>query len=174
MKQNPFCVCPVFCDPKALLLESIRITPGAGVATIELVVSEDVAAVMVDRVQIQRAFMNLIINALQATPPPPHVACVQIRAQNVTLLAGQVPPLPGGDFVEFEVRDNGSGIKPEHLAKVFDRFSTTKMQAIGLGLDVVRSVIRAHGGQVSLHTTVGKGTSAVVYLPVQIGAMRRC
>ena len=164
MKQNPFCINPIACNPKAILEDSIRITGFADFAAITLDVNEDIAAVMVDCVQIQRVFMNLIINALQAMPPSPHVARVQIRARNVTLAAEQVPPLSAGDYVEFEVRDNGSGIKPEHVAKVFDPFFTTKKHAVGLGLDIVRSVVRAHGGQVGLHTETGKGTAVVVYL----------
>ncbi len=165
MQQNPFCIAPIVCKPKAILEDSIRITGCTGLATITLEVSDDIAPVMVDRVQILRVFANLVINALQAMPPPPHVARVQIRATNVTLPAEQVPPLPAGDYVEFEVRDNGSGIKPEHVAKVFDPYFTTKKRATGLGLDIVRSVVRAHGGQVGLCTEAGKGTAVSVFLP---------
>ena len=165
MQQNPFCITPIVCKPKAILADAIRITAFTGVATITLVVNDDIAPVMVDRVQILRVFTNLIINALQAMPPPPHVARVQIRATNVTLAAEQVPPLPAGDYVEFEVRDNGSGIKPEHVAKVFDPYFTTKKHADGLGLDIVLSVVRAHGGQVGLCTEAGKGTAVAVFLP---------
>ena len=165
MQQNPFCITPIVCKPKAILEDSIRITAFTDLATITLDVNDDIASVMVDRVQILRVFTNLIINALQAMPPSPHAARVQIRATNVTLTPEQVPPLPSGGYVRFEVRDNGSGIKPEHVAKVFDPYFTTKKHADGLGLDIVLSVIRAHGGQVGLCTEAGKGTSVTVFLP---------
>ena len=61
MKQNPFCINPIACNPKAILEDSIRITGFADFATITVDVNEDIAAVMVDCVQIQRVFMNLII-----------------------------------------------------------------------------------------------------------------
>jgi CheY-like chemotaxis protein len=76
-----------------------------------------------------------------------------------------VPSLPAGDYVEFEVRDNGSGIKPEHVAKIFDPFFTTKKHGTGLGLATVLSIVRKHGGQIGLDTQLGVGTAFTVYLP---------
>ncbi|HEY1111555.1 MAG TPA: response regulator, partial [Opitutaceae bacterium] len=61
--------------------------------------------------------------------------------------------------------DNGSGIKPEHVAKIFDPFFTTKKHGTGLGLATVLSIVRKHGGQLGLDTQLGVGTAFTVYLP---------
>jgi two-component system cell cycle sensor histidine kinase/response regulator CckA len=98
-------------------------------------------------------------------PPAPHMPRLQVRAFNVAITEGQVPGLTPGDYVELEVRDNGSGIKPEHVEKIFDPFFTTKKHGTGLGLATVLSIVRRHGGQIGLETQVGVGTAFAVYLP---------
>jgi two-component system cell cycle sensor histidine kinase/response regulator CckA len=148
-----------------VLHDCVKIAGAGSAATITLEVAEDTAAVLADRAQISQVFQNLIINALQAMPPPPHPARVEVRARNVTLKEGKVPPLPAGDYVEVEVRDNGAGIKPEHREKIFDAFFTTKKHGTGLGLATVISIVRKHGGQIGLDTAVGVGTAFTVYLP---------
>jgi CheY-like chemotaxis protein len=98
-------------------------------------------------------------------PPAPHKPRLQIRAGNISLAENQVPSLPAGDYVDFEVRDNGTGIKPEHVEKIFDPFFTTKKHGTGLGLATVLSIVRKHGGQIGLDTQLGVGTAFTVYLP---------
>jgi two-component system, cell cycle sensor histidine kinase and response regulator CckA len=83
----------------------------------------------------------------------------------VLLAEGQVPPLAEGSYVRFEVRDNGSGIKPEHLDRIWDPFFTTKKHGTGLGLATVLSIVRKHGGQIGVESVVGAGTVFTVFLP---------
>ena len=68
--------------------------------------------------------------------------------------------------MEFEVRDNGSGIKPEHLEKIWDPFFTTKKHGTGLGLATVLSIVRKLGGEIGLQSTVGVGTVFSIFLPM--------
>jgi signal transduction histidine kinase len=153
------------CAPKEILEHSIKIASAGSGTNITLHVADGVNPVLVDRGQIVQVFQNLIVNALQAMPPAPHMPRLQIRAFNILLEQQQVPGLPPGDYVEFEVRDNGSGIKPEHVEKIFDPFFTTKKHGTGLGLATVLSIVRRHGGQIALDTQVGVGTAFAVYLP---------
>jgi PAS domain S-box-containing protein len=153
------------CDARAILEDSRKIAAAASGADVTLEVAERTDPVSVDRAQILQVFQNLIVNALQAMPPAPHKPRVQLRAKNVQLGENQVPALAAGDYVEFEVRDNGSGIKPEHVEKIFDPFFTTKKHGTGLGLATVLSIVRKHGGQIGLDTQVGVGTAFTVYLP---------
>jgi signal transduction histidine kinase/CheY-like chemotaxis protein len=153
------------CPAKEILNDSIKIAAAASVAEISLEVADGTEPVAVDRAQILQVFQNLIVNALQAMPPPPHRPRLQIRAGNVRLAEDQVQALPAGDYVEFEVRDNGCGIPPEHVEKIFDPFFTTKKHGTGLGLATVLSIVRKHGGQLGLDTEVGQGTAFTVYLP---------
>ncbi|PTX90830.1 ATP-binding protein [Opitutus sp. ER46] len=155
----------VVCSAKDILSDSLKIAAAGSTAAISLDVAEAIEPVQVDRGQILQVFQNLIVNALQAMPPPPHRPRLQIRAGNVTLTEGQVPNLAPGDYVEFEVRDNGTGIPAEFLEKIFDPFFTTKKHGTGLGLATVLSIVRKHGGQIGLDTQVGVGTAFTVYLP---------
>ena len=153
------------CSAKDILEHSIKIASAGSSTSITLHVADGVSPILVDRGQMVQVFQNLIVNALQAMPPSPHMPRLQIRAFNVTLDEQQVPGLPPGDYVELEVRDNGSGIKPEHVEKIFDPFFTTKKHGTGLGLATVLSIVRRHGGQIGLDTQVGVGTAFAVYLP---------
>jgi two-component system, cell cycle sensor histidine kinase and response regulator CckA len=155
----------VVCAAKEILADSIKIAAAASTAVVTLDVPDGVEPVLVDRAQILQVFQNLMVNAIQAMPPPPHQPQLQVRAGNITLAENQVPSLPAGEYVEFEVRDNGTGIKPEHVEKIFDPFFTTKKHGTGLGLATVLSVVRKHGGQIGLDTQVGVGTAFTVYLP---------
>ncbi|MGH7944767.1 MAG: PAS domain-containing hybrid sensor histidine kinase/response regulator [Opitutaceae bacterium] len=153
------------CAAKELLEHSVKIAAAGSASSINVQVADGVSPVLVDRGQMVQVFQNLIVNALQAMPPPPHMPRLQIRAFNVALEAQQVPGLAPGDYVELEVRDNGSGIRPEHIERIFDPFFTTKKHGTGLGLATVLSIVRRHGGQIGLDTQVGVGTAFAVYLP---------
>lgn len=148
-----------------ILTDSLTIAAAASNAEVAIDVPEGVASVLVDKPQILQVFQNLIVNALQAMPPEPHRPRLQIRAANITLADSQIASLAAGDYVEFAVRDNGSGIKLEHVEKIFDPFFTTKKHGTGLGLATVLSIVRKHGGQLELATEVGVGTAFTVYLP---------
>jgi len=152
--------------PKEILDDVLKIAAAGSVAEITVEVAADAGPVLVDRAQILQVFQNLVVNALQAMPPPPHADRMQLRATNVTLAADQVPPLPAGNYLTVEVRDNGNGIKPEHLEKIWDPFFTTKKHGTGLGLATVLSIVRKHGGQIGVESAVGVGTAFTVFLPV--------
>ncbi len=150
---------------KEILDDSIKIAAAGSDAAITVDVPADAEPVRVDRAQILQVFQNLVVNALQAMPAPPHRARLQLRAANTTLAENQIPPLAPGAYVEFEVRDNGSGIAPENLQKIFDPFFTTKKHGTGLGLATVLSIVRKHGGQIGVNSVVGEGTAFTIFLP---------
>ena len=98
--------------------------------------------------------MNLIMNACDAMP----------RGGELTIVTADCED----SFVRVEVSDNGVGIAPEHLSKIFDPFFTTKStsRGTGLGLAVTYGIIREHLGKIEVQSTVGRGTSFRVELPV--------
>jgi PAS domain S-box-containing protein len=150
---------------KEILEDTLKIAAAGSTAVVTAEAAEGVHPVLVDRAQILQVFQNLVVNALQAMPPEPHKGRVQLLAANVTLAADQVPPLPAGEYVQFESRDNGSGIKPEYLEKIWDPFFTTKKHGTGLGLATVLSIVRKHGGIIGVDSTVGVGTTFTIFLP---------
>ncbi len=151
--------------PADLLRDAIRIAAAGSTAKIHVDAAESAGPVEVDRGQMLQVFQNLIINAIQAMADPSK-GVIQLRADNIELKADELPPLAAGRYVQFEVRDNGSGIPPAVLEKIFDPFFTTKKSGTGLGLATVLSIVRRHGGQIGVDSTVGTGTAFTVFLPV--------
>ena len=154
------------CSPKEILEDAVKIASAGSTAVITVQAQEGIGTVLVDRPQILQVFQNLVVNALQAMPAAPHKAQVQLRAANTRITEGQIASLPAGEYVEFEVRDNGSGIKPEHLEKIWDPFFTTKKHGTGLGLATVLSIVRKLGGEIGLQSNLGEGTVFSIFLPM--------
>ena len=65
------------------------------------------------------------------------------------------------------MRDNGEGIAPEHHARVFSAFFTTREGGTGLGLPIASRIVREHGGQLAIESRPGAGTSATIVLPLR-------
>ena len=105
-----------------------------------------------DRGQLQRVVINLLVNAADAMP----------RGGRVRVSTRAV-----GDDVFLEVEDEGMGIPPEVEARIFDPFFTTKADGTGLGLAITRRIVEAHGGEVGYRTKVGRGTTFTVRLPLR-------
>jgi signal transduction histidine kinase len=107
--------------------------------------------------QIQQVFLNLLLNAIQATPPGGRV---HLRARQCD---GEV---------ECAVQDDGRGILPEDLPRLFDPFFTTKPDGTGLGLAITRRIVETCRGRISVESRPGQGATFTVTLPVSatIGA----
>ena len=105
---------------------------------------------------LQQAFLNILSNAIHAMPEG---GSIGIRAYRT----------PDG-FAKIDFSDTGTGIKPEDMKHIFDPFYTTKEpgQGTGLGLSLVYSIIRAHGGYIEVKSESGNGTTFSVYLPENI------
>ncbi len=121
--------------------------------------------VEVDKGQLSQVIQNLIINAIQAMPEGGiiHVAANNLRLEEATGL-----PLVPGDYVQLSVADEGVGIAPEQLSKIFDPYFTTKERGSGLGLATCYSIIKKHDGYIGVKSTVGMGTTFEIYLPATL------
>jgi two-component system, NtrC family, sensor kinase len=113
----------------------------------------DISEVQCMPSQINQVVMNLIVNAAHAMGPERGV---------ITLRSGQT-----ADHVWFEIADNGCGIPPDVLPKIFDPFYTTKPigKGTGLGLSLSYGIVQKHGGSIDVNTELGKGTNFRVTLP---------
>jgi len=89
---------------------------------------------------------------------------VSIHIDNAAVSRDELPLAPGS-YVRISVRDQGSGIAPEHLPRIFDPYFTTKPTGSGIGLTSVHSIVKQHGGCVVVSSTPGSGTEFSVYLP---------
>jgi signal transduction histidine kinase len=107
--------------------------------------------------QLREVLANLIYNALEAMQPSGHVPRIlEIR----TVLDGE-------DAVALEVEDNGPGVDPVVLPKIFDAFVTTKPCGMGLGLAICQTIAEHHGGQISASVVEPQGTMFRIVLPSQ-------
>ena len=127
----------------------------------------DLWFVKADEDQLFQVVMNLAGNARDAMPNGGEIA---IRTENVSereSLALKDRGLARGEYVLCEVRDTGTGIKPEHLEKIFDPFFSTKEvgKGTGLGLSTVLGIVKQTGGTVIVDSKIGEGTAFSIYLP---------
>ncbi len=128
----------------------------------EFNIDDDLRSADVDDGQIAQVIHNLMINADQAMPDG---GVVSIRGMNILLAPGNPYALDPGNYVQLCIRDQGTGIKRGHLKKVFDPYFTTKQKGSGLGLAVAYSIIARHGGQLTVDSTLGEGTTFSLFLP---------
>ena len=122
----------------------------------------DLWNVEMDETQVAQVIHNLVINAIQAMQQG---GTVRIRAENVVVPEGNRFPLRHGRYVKVAVGDEGVGIPREHIRKVFDPYFTTKAGGTGLGLATAYSVIKKHGGLITVDSRPGKGTTFYFFLP---------
>jgi len=118
---------------------------------VKLDLRPDMPAMPLDADQMKQAIYNLIRNASQAMP----------KGGTLTI---------SGSYTDFEVRlsfeDTGKGISAEQMGKLFQPFSTTRPTGTGLGLLIVRRIIREHGGEIDIESRVGQGTRVSLWLPL--------
>ena len=113
-----------------------------------------------DRPRLTQVFANLIDNAIKYTPAPGRVTVV-------------VKPTHGG--AEVSVEDTGPGIKPEDRGRIWERLyrgdQSRSQRGLGIGLSLVRAIVEAHGGQVTVESESGRGSRFIVRLPQQMTQM---
>ncbi len=105
-----------------------------------------------DSDQVHQVLLNLLLNALQAVGKDGEI-CVTLERR--------------AESVAIEVADNGRGIAPDHLPNIFRPFFTTKGDGTGLGLSLARRIVEDHHGRIDVTSTIGKGTTFAVVLPLQ-------
>jgi signal transduction histidine kinase len=116
--------------------------------------ARDLRPVGVDEKQIQQVFFNVIINAIQAMK----------EGGTLTVLTDSISK-DGQEFVRVLISDTGKGIPPGDLEKIFVPFFTTKTQGTGLGLPICKKLIEQNGGNLSVESRLGEGTTFTIELP---------
>jgi len=116
----------------------------------------------VDEGQVVQAIQNLVLNAVQAMPKG---GTIHVSTENVHLAEGDLPSLEGGRYVRVEVTDSGVGIPNDHIDRIFDPFFTTRRGGSGLGLATAFSIVRSHGGGITVRSEPGRGSTFSVLIP---------
>lgn len=141
-------------DLNALLHETLRLLEpelASRNIAVELDLAETLPPAEIDGGQFQQVFYNLIRNAFQALRDGQGRITVRTRANDYEY--------------HIAIEDNGSGISPEHMGSIFEPYRTTKASGSGLGLLIVRRIVREHGGEIEIHSEEGHGTRIAIYLP---------
>ncbi len=110
-----------------------------------------------DREQFKQAFLNLVLNAVQAMP-----------SGGDLVISAQV----AGDELLLRFADTGQGIAPEALERIFNPFYTTRSEGTGLGLAITHRIVQGHGGRIEVQSRVGEGTVFTLHLPLPSGEER--
>jgi len=149
-------------DFRNLIEESISLSMKGTNVESDLTFSENLKAADIDPDQILQVINNLIINACQAMPGG---GTIKINADNFVKDKENSTPLEKGDYIRLIIEDHGAGISKDHLTKIFDPYFTTKSEGSGLGLSTAYSIIKNHGGLITVESKAGKGTSFTIYIP---------
>ena len=116
------------------------------------------STVLLDAGRIKQVFMNLILNAIQASPP---TSVVTVRLRRIVQDTGD-------SVCRIEVQDNGMGIPADRRDDVFTPFFTTKSSGTGLGLAVAHQIVTEHGGEIEFTSEQNVGTTFVVAMPIAV------
>ncbi|MEM7790041.1 MAG: response regulator [Verrucomicrobiota bacterium] len=119
-------------------------------------------AVEADQGQISQVVNNLTINADQAMP---NGGVISIKLSNVQVNTNEIRSLKSGSYVCLRVKDQGTGISPDNIKRIFDPYFTTKQEGNGLGLASSYSIVQRHGGTMTVESVPGEGATFKVYLP---------
>ncbi len=139
------------CSPKSLLDYILLLVKIPNCIKI-LDRTHDEPTIWVDTNKIERVFINLIKNAIDAMPEK---GTLEVSSRQI------------GENVEFKFADTGIGMSEQTLSKLFMPLFTTKAQGMGFGLAICKRIVEAHGGKITVESTLGKGTTFIVTLPVE-------
>ena len=146
----------------SLIRDSVSFALSGSNVICEFSIPDDLWAVDIDEGQISQVVHNLIINAEQAMPGG---GTIQAHCRNTIVTGEDGLPLKNGNYVQISIKDQGEGISAKYLPNIFDPYFTTKEKGRGLGLAMVYSIVRNHGGHITVESQSGSGTTFTIYLP---------
>ncbi len=141
-------VAEVFHSVASLCSRALR----QGQLSLDTELEEDLSPVAASPHQLQQVFLNLLLNAIQATPPGGRIALGARKR---------------GDSVECRIKDSGRGIPPENIPRLFDPFFTTRPGGTGLGLAITNRIVESFRGRISVESRPGQGAAFTVTLPLR-------
>jgi PAS domain S-box-containing protein len=137
------------------VLGLIQADSGRRGVVLEAVLAGDLPLVPGDKVHLQQVLLNLVFNGMEAMAEVPGERRLGVRTSR-----------KDNGLAEIAVSDNGPGILPDQLPRLFDPFFSTKKQGMGLGLSIARSLVEAHGGQICAENNPAGGATVRFTLPI--------
>lgn len=164
---------PINIQPTSPLKEEAASTLEGSGLTAEFDLAEDLWPISADPSQFRTVIKHLVLNAREAMPSESG-GKITIKGVNESLPEHHAkhPTLPPGCYVKISIQDHGCGISKENLPRIFDPYFSTKplgsQKGLGLGLTLCDSIIRKHGGAITVESEPGKGTTFDIYLPAVV------
>jgi signal transduction histidine kinase len=151
----------------AKMADQLREAAGTGGVAVETALADGLWSISADADRLQSAMLSLANNGRDAMP---RGGTIMIETRNVCIeksAIADVNAVPAGEYVSITVRDNGTGMTPEVLAKIFDPYFTTKETGfgIGLGLSQVYGFMKQSNGHIDVTSSPGRGTSVTLFFP---------
>ncbi len=125
--------------------------PDQGKTVIKFSIKTKIKEIIIDTDTFKEVFINLFNNAVQA---------INIKGRI------EVEILNDNDYLYLSIKDNGKGIKPSDLGKIFNPFYSTKQKGLGLGLAIVKRIVELHNGKINCISQINKGTKFIIKLPL--------
>lgn len=157
---------------RKLIIDDIKFALSGTAVLPHFSLVEDLSLVEADATQMSQVLNNIAINAVQAMPEG---GVLKVQGENILLESAEDKPsvpLPEGPYIKITICDEGTGIPDKFLKKIFDPFFTTKDKGRGFGLATSYSIIKKHGGYISVESEMGIGTSFTIFLPAAVGTVR--
>lgn len=137
-----------------VLTETAQFSLRGSNAKLQTNIAPDLWTIEADKGQLSQVISNLIINAQQAMPGG---GTIMLTADNIKTFKFR--------YIQIKVHDEGVGIAPQYLDKIFDPYFTTKQMGSGLGLAVTHSIIHKHNGKITVDSAINRGTTFTILLP---------
>lgn len=152
---------------KELIEESVGFYLSGSRCDYRLDIEDNLYMADVDRGQIDQVLNNIIVNADQSMP---HGGIISVKAYNVEITKNTSLPLQPGKYICISIADEGVGIPPENIQRIFDPYFTTRQYGNGLGLSSAYSIIQKHKGHITVQSELNAGTIFKIYLPASDSA----
>ncbi|THB77038.1 MAG: sensor histidine kinase [Desulfobulbaceae bacterium] len=161
-------------DIREVILKSVKLIRSTTPSNIKIThkLADNIFQIKANETQINQLLINICNNATDALP---HLGGeISIGLSNEMILEnfpGEIQELSPGNYVKLTVGDNGTGMEPEVLSRMFEPYFTTKEigKGTGIGLAVVHGIVQQHQGVISAQSEIGKGTTVFVYFPAVEG-----
>jgi PAS domain S-box-containing protein len=144
--------------------EAVLRRAGRSATKLDFDLSPDLPSALIDVAQVETGLLNLVVNAFDATGPG---GAIHVSTAAVNLQKGQVKALPEGQYVTLTVKDDGHGMSSQTLERAIEPFFTTKEtgKGTGLGLSQVYGIAQQSGGDLTIESKEGAGTTITMYFP---------
>lgn len=149
-----------------LLKETVQLALSGSNISVGFVLDENLYDLEIDEGQMKQVISNIVINAKEVMQRGGHI---MVSAHNLPVQDGSDLPFQNKNYVHISIEDQGIGITPKNLSRVFDPYFTTKgmgsERGKGLGLTICHSIVTRHGGVINIESTPGVKTVVHIYLP---------